>query len=101
MILIRTACVLMILFGGAFGQRTPDAIPNPQFLIGGLPSDSRVNAVFVQPDGKIIIAGRFSLVNGVSRQNIVRLNGDGSVDQGWNPGADGEVFALLGWGDYV
>ena len=37
-------------------------------------------AVAVQPDGKILLAGAFS-VNGTSRGNIVRLNSDGALDE--------------------
>lgn len=40
-----------------------------------------------QPDGKLIIGGSFTTVNGVARANIARLNADGSLDTGFNPGA--------------
>lgn len=66
---------------------------------GGVPV---VNAVLVQPDGKILIAGGFNAVNGVARANIARLNFDGSVDPTFAPGAgptgssspDRNVFTL-------
>jgi uncharacterized delta-60 repeat protein len=48
-----------------------------------------VNSVVVQADGKILIGGWFSTVNGIERQLVARLNGDGSVDQGFQPGAIG------------
>lgn len=50
-----------------------------------------VEAIACQDDGKIIIGGFFSTVNGVTRNNIARLNSDGSLDQTWNPGADNAV----------
>ncbi|MBP6390878.1 MAG: hypothetical protein KA352_08280 [Flavobacteriales bacterium] len=40
-----------------------------------------------QPDGKIIAAGGFSSYNGTPRNNITRLNADGSLDTGFNPGS--------------
>jgi uncharacterized delta-60 repeat protein/prepilin-type N-terminal cleavage/methylation domain-containing protein len=40
----------------------------------------------VQPDGKIVIVGYFSSVDGVSRNSIARLNTDGSLDTGFDPG---------------
>ena len=40
----------------------------------------RVNAVAVQQDGKILVAGSFLSFNGITCQNIVRLNADGSLD---------------------
>jgi len=47
-----------------------------------------VNAVAVQSDGKVLIGGYFSSVNGVTRLRIARLNGDGSLDVNFNPGSD-------------
>ncbi|MEI6259973.1 MAG: hypothetical protein WCR46_08710 [Deltaproteobacteria bacterium] len=40
----------------------------------------RANAVAVQKDGKILLGGSFFSFNNVTRQNIVRLNVDGSLD---------------------
>jgi hypothetical protein len=41
---------------------------------------SAVNALVLQPDGKVVIGGGFTAINGVSRYRIARLNADGSVD---------------------
>lgn len=43
-------------------------------------------AVKLQADGKIIVAGQFSMYNGTSRTNIVRINTDGSLDTTFTPG---------------
>lgn len=43
----------------------------------------RVNTVAVQPDGKILVGGSFSTFSGEVRQNIVRLNDNGSLDSGF------------------
>ena len=45
---------------------------------------SQVNAVVVQPDGKILIGGYFTSVNGTNRDLITRLNADGSLDLSFN-----------------
>jgi uncharacterized delta-60 repeat protein len=39
-----------------------------------------------QPDGKLLVGGLFTRINGVARRNLARLNADGSVDTGFNPG---------------
>lgn len=39
-----------------------------------------------QPDGKILIAGGFATVNGVTRNRVARLNADGSLDTSFNVG---------------
>jgi uncharacterized delta-60 repeat protein len=42
--------------------------------------------ILIQSDGKILLAGSFSEYNGVPRNNIVRLNNNGSIDLTFNPG---------------
>jgi uncharacterized delta-60 repeat protein len=53
----------------------------------GTGADDRVRAVAVQPDGKILIGGSFSTVNGVICNRIARLNSDGSLDTSFDPGS--------------
>jgi len=50
------------------------------------PDDPIVVALAIQLDGKILIGGEFSSVNGTPRNYIARLNRDGSVDTGFDPG---------------
>ncbi len=45
------------------------------------------------PDGKIIIAGNFAEYNGISRQNIAKINSDGSVNSSFDPGS-GESYNI-------
>jgi hypothetical protein len=64
----------------------------------------------LQPDGKLLIGGVFTSVNGVARGRVARLNADGSLDMGFNPGegasevvrwvapqADGKVVVVGGF----
>jgi uncharacterized delta-60 repeat protein len=44
-----------------------------------------LEAITVQPDGKILIGGNFTAFNGAARNGIARLNADGSLDAGFNP----------------
>jgi len=55
-----------------------------------------VESLALQPDGKVLIGGRFTDYNGTSRNRIARLNADGSLDAGFNPGtgANDEVIAF-------
>lgn len=53
----------------------------------GLGSNGNISKIFIQPDGKILIGGIFSSFNGTLRNNIARLNSDGSIDGNFNPGA--------------
>src|SRR5207302_2161824 len=66
-------------------------------LSGSVYYDPSRNRLCAQPNGRILIAGSFSAVNGVSRNGIARLNNDGSLDFSFDPGtgigADG--FGLL------
>ncbi|RYD22605.1 MAG: hypothetical protein EOP88_07440 [Verrucomicrobiaceae bacterium] len=46
----------------------------------GTGANGTVNAIVLQPDGKVIIGGAFTSVNGSSREYLARLNADGSLD---------------------
>ena len=50
----------------------------------------------MQPDGKVLVAGSFSVVNGTNRQGIARLNANGSLDSSFNPGTgvNGTVYSV-------
>ena len=50
------------------------------FLNGLAGANSFVRALAVQPDGRVLIGGEFTTVNGASRNRIARLNVDGSLD---------------------
>jgi len=53
----------------------------------GVGANGPVRALAIQPsDGKVIVAGEFTFINGVARNRIARLNTDGSVDSTFNPG---------------
>ena len=58
--------------------------------------NGEVLAAVVQVDGKIVIGGRFSAVNGIVRNNIARLNPDGTLDRSFaeQEGVNGQVNAL-------
>ena len=64
----------------------------------GLGADNQIIAAAVQPDGKILIAGYFTAVNGEPRGGIARLHADGTLERlaTFNPGlgANGGVLGL-------
>jgi uncharacterized delta-60 repeat protein len=62
----------------------------------GTGANDQVWAVAIQSDGKVLIGGDFTQVNGVGRGRIARLNPDGSVDTSFDPGAGAnwQVFAV-------
>ncbi len=53
-----------------------------------------VYSLSVQADGKILLGGGFTTVGGVSRNNVARLNADGSVDTAFDPNANSFVYSL-------
>jgi uncharacterized delta-60 repeat protein len=58
-----------------------DATFNPGIGVAGT-----VFAVGLQTDGKVVLGGAFTAVNGFTRKNLARLNADGSLDPGFDPG---------------
>lgn len=65
-------------------------------LQGGIPyyTPSSVYSLAVQEDGKILVGGAFASVGGQPRDGIARLNADGTLDPGFDPGASGSVSSL-------
>ncbi len=53
-----------------------------------------VHAIVVQNDGKIIIGGDFTEVNGVARTNLARIDQFGNLDTGFVTNVSGPVFSL-------
>ena len=94
-----------LLVGGSFdtvdgltrrgiARLNADGTVDSTFLDGmdGIRSDIGQPTVYSlarQPDGKVLIAGRFSTVNGVPRTNVARLNADGSLDTSFDNGTSG------------
>lgn len=67
---------------------SPDGQIDPGFEceIDALDNPRRVMDVAVQADGKIVICGAFTKVNGQKRHHLARLNPDGSLDDSFtNP----------------
>jgi uncharacterized delta-60 repeat protein len=58
----------------------------------GTGADGSINSSVLQSDGKLIIAGSFQDFNGTSLGKIARLNTDGSVDTGFNPGSGASSY---------
>jgi uncharacterized delta-60 repeat protein len=84
---------VMVVVGGAGGGGAVD----PDFNPG---ANGDIVAIARQPDGKLLVGGSFTMIGGgtgtTPRNRIARLNADGSVDAGFNPGTNGfAVHALV------
>ncbi len=88
----RAFAGLVLLLSGAMAfSQTPaplDSLNVPIGLVGS------VAAMAQQPDGGLIVGGRFTMIDGVLRNRIARITPSGLLDKTWNPSLDGEVFAL-------
>jgi uncharacterized delta-60 repeat protein len=60
-------------------------------------ANGSARVIVQQPDGKILVGGDFTWINGVSRNRIARLNADGSLDATFDPGtgANNIITAVL------
>jgi len=63
--------------------------PNSNKVVVGI-----VTCLAVQADGKVLIGGAFTTMGGAVRNRIARLNADGSLDTGFNPNTNYDVFSL-------
>jgi uncharacterized delta-60 repeat protein len=88
-LLLISSCFIATLLFAQPGTNDPTFNP-------GLGTDATINAITLQSDGKILIGGSFNNYNGVSRNGIVRLNEDGSLDVNFNPGsALGQIYGRI------
>lgn len=73
----------------------PSGLPDVSFNIG-LGANAIIYAILLQPDGKMLVGGRFTSFNGTLSPGLVRLNSDGSIDSGFNTGTgfDKNVYAM-------
>ncbi len=60
----------------------------------GTGTNSSINAVLLQPDGKILIGGTFLTYNGIAIKKIARLNSDGTLDDSFMPSSTGADNAV-------
>lgn len=81
-------CLLFICLCAVLSAQSQEGALDTSFDPGtGITETAKaISVAQLQPDGKIIIAGEFSSFNGVARNNIARLNADGSVDASFDPG---------------
>jgi uncharacterized delta-60 repeat protein len=87
-------CILVLLVGGAGAVRGQSALDGFDQNANGA-----IQAIVVQPDGKILIGGAFTTLtnNGVAvtRNRIARLNPDGTLDTAFNPNVAGGSFPVV------
>jgi uncharacterized repeat protein (TIGR01451 family)/uncharacterized delta-60 repeat protein len=97
----------MILVGGDFtladnlirnriARLNPDGTLDTSFSSPTMGANATIRSLIVQSDGRILVGGFFTNVNGVVNNHLARLNYDGGLDNRFNQGsgADNNVLAL-------
>lgn len=97
-------CLFFLSLAGSItAAPTPSPTPTPTpgridaTFVPAPGTNDAVNVVLPQPDGKVIVAGRFTQANNTPRNRIARFNFNGSLDTSFNPGsgADAEITAAV------
>lgn len=96
-----------IVVGGSFttlggqsrnrlGRLLPDGTVETAFDPGASQPvySSAVYGLAVQPDGKILVAGSFTLLGGQPHNRLGRLLPEGAVDNSFNASADNSIYSL-------
>ena len=83
----------------AFARLNPDGSLDHTFApaIEGNSSPA-IEAIALQSDGKIVIGGVFTSVNGVNQNHLARLNRDGTLDRSFAPNLSGVVVRAVAAG---
>lgn len=61
----------------------------------GAGANGTVIKVLLQPDGKVVLLGGFSTINGVPRNCFARLNANGTLDAGFNSSSGSNNFNII------
>lgn len=77
-----------------------DGTPDDSFKKGTFGEAGRAFAIAVQPDGKILVAGKPTIYNGTSVKALFRLHKDGSIDNSFDIGS-GIATSLPSGGAYI
>lgn len=85
---IQRSCIARLNSDGSLDS-TFNIGKGPGGLIAKEPQPPIVNAIGLQNDGKIVIAGFFLSYNNIPINDIARLNSDGSLDTTFDYGAGG------------
>ncbi|HZJ37717.1 MAG TPA: hypothetical protein VFD18_00985 [Chthoniobacterales bacterium] len=91
--LLRLAASLAVLLGATHLQ-AQSALDGFKVKVNG-----SVQAVVVQPDGKILIGGSFAEIvtqsgETILRNKLARINPDGTVDVAFDPNANGNILTI-------
>jgi uncharacterized delta-60 repeat protein len=85
-ILIVTQFIFLILSSAISAQAAGEVDTSfSGSAYSDLTTQGNVNVVKIQPDGKILIGGQFTEVQGFAASGLARLNADGTVDRTFNP----------------
>jgi len=70
--------------------------PDTSFMAGLNGANGAVRALISQSNNRLVVGGQFTTFNSVNRNNVTRLNTDGTLDTTFDPGsgADAPVYAL-------
>src|SRR5215813_3393638 len=88
---LTTALCALQFFATVPLPATADQTNNTSFAL-----DQSVRSIALQPDGKILIAGEFTVADGAARGHVARLNPDGATDFTFMnalAGANGAVYS--------
>ena len=91
----RAATLVFLLLAAVCGSHPATAqvpLPNPNI---SLQANGVIYAAATNPaDGSVIVGGQFTSIAGQPRQNLAKINSDGTLDPTWNPGANSVVSTV-------
>jgi len=96
-----------LVIGGAFTQAAgatrrylarlyPDGALDATFdpIVEAGEAEVSIKALAIQPDGRILVGGSFTTIDGEPRRRLARLLPDGSLDPTFIAGADQDIWAI-------
>ena len=69
------------------------------YTAGGTTASAEVLGIAVQADGKILVGGTFTTVDGITANDLARLNADGTLDATFSASTDAGVGSIIAEAD--
>jgi uncharacterized delta-60 repeat protein len=80
---------------GQIARLNDDGSVDPGFVAAVTAGEPTVHSVAVQPDGRVLVGGMFSGINGSTRIRLARLHPDGALDTNFVAAVTGGSFVTV------
>jgi len=101
--IVSLIAFLLCILTNTFSQTPGNVDTSFNFVNTGLLSTTKLYDIYIQQDGKIVVGGKFSQLDGLPSKGLMRLQKNGSIDNTFNigGGTNGDVNSVLNFNNKI